>query len=303
MREIEIAALRCLEAAVRLGSLSAAARALGVSQPAVSVQIAGLEKRLGAILLERRARGVTATPAGEAIMERARGILDSVSALEGGLDRGPLRGTLRFGSTDVVVLHRLPPVLRRFRARHPEVELRLRIEGSAALAEGVRARELEFALVTLPLPDPPGTITPLYRDRLCFVASPGHALSTGRAFTLRRIAAAPLLGHKAGSITRGLIDAYFNARGLVPRMAMEISSPEVLRRMARSGLGVAILPEVSVQDEVRRGQLTILNVRGWNLERISGLLVPQAGPSSRAARVFLDLLQGSRQLGRARGTD
>jgi len=293
MKTIEIFSLRCLEAASRLGSLSAAARALGVSQPAVTVQVSALERRLGTRLLDRLARGVRPTPAGEVALERARRVLDEIRALEGSLDSGPVRGLLRIGSTDVVVLHRLPPILRRFRSRHPQVDLELKIEGSLALAQAVRAREIELALVTLPIPDPPGSVRPLYRDRLCFVASPGHHLAQRRRVALRELAASPLLAHKAGSVTRALVEGYFTARGLIPRVAMEVSSPEVLRRMAQSGLGIAILPEASVHEDVRRGRLRILKVQGWRLDRVSGLLLPPAGPPSRAGRAFLAILEES----------
>lgn len=290
MSGIELFPLRCLEAAARLGSLTAAARSLGVSQPAVSVQIGGLERHLGARLLERFARGVRPTAAGEAVIERARRVLDEVRSLEGELERGPIRGRLRIGSTDVVVLHRLPVVLKQFRARHPAVDLQLVIEGTPALAEAVRARDVEFALITLPIPDPPGPLRPLYRDPLVFVVAPTHPLAARRAVRLEEIASEHLLAHKTGSITRGLIDGYFTARGLAPRVAMEVSSPEVIRRMAQSGLGVAVLPEVGVAEDVRRGRLRKVAVRGWDLERISGLLVPPTGPPSRAGREFVRLL-------------
>jgi molybdate transport repressor ModE-like protein len=290
MGEVEIFTLRCLEAAARLGSLTAAARALGVSQPAVSVQIASLERHLGARLLERRARGVRPTAAGESILERARRVLDEFRSLEGEIEQGALRGLLRIGSTDVVVLHRLPAVLKNFRAKHPGVDLQLIIEGSLVLAEAVRARDIELALLTLPIPNPPGPLRPLYRDPLLFVVAPRHPLAQRRPVRLEEIAAAQLLAHKTGSVTRGMIDGFFTARGLAPRVVMEVSSPEVLRRMAQSGMGVAILPAVSVAEDVRRGRLRSLAVRGWNLERVSGLLLPPAGPPSRAGREFVRIL-------------
>jgi len=119
MRGIEMGPLRCLEAAARLGSLTAAARQLQISQPAVTVQIAALERRLGVRLLQRSSRGVRPTPTGQEILGRVRRILDSVAALEVGVETGPIEGQLQIGSTDVVVLHRLSPMLRMFRDRHP----------------------------------------------------------------------------------------------------------------------------------------------------------------------------------------
>ncbi len=293
MKGVEIFSLRCFEAAVRLGSLSAAARSLGVSQPATTVQIAHLERRLETPLLVRSSRGVRPTRAGEDLLTRAKRILDEIDTLEGGLENTPVGGSLRVGATDVVVLHRLPPVLKAFRESYPEVNLELIIEGSLVLSQAVRAREIELALITLPVPDPPGHVRPLYRDRLCFAVAPGHPLARVKRITLARIAEASLLAHKEGSVTRNQIEGFFTSRGLVPRVAMAISSPEVLRRMARSGLGVAILSEVSIREEVRRKQLVVLRVPGWNLERISGLLQPPAGPASRAGRAFLELLDRS----------
>ncbi|MDM7915139.1 MAG: LysR family transcriptional regulator substrate-binding protein [Candidatus Eisenbacteria bacterium] len=209
------------------------------------------------------------------------------------MGEGPLSGSLRIGSTDVVMLHRLPPLLRRFRRDHPAVDLRIVIEGSASLATALRAREIELALVTLPLPGAPGPVQPLYQDRLVLVASPGDPLASRKRLTLDAVARAPLLEHKAGSVTRSIVESFFSAHGLVPRVAMEISSPEVLRRLARSGLGIAVLPEASVREEARRGLLKILAVQGWNLTRTSGLLLPPAGPPSRSGRAFVDLLLGS----------
>lgn len=298
MSAIEIFGLKCLEAAARLGSLTAAARALGVSQPAVSVQVAGMEKRLGTRLLDRASRGVRPTPAGERFLARALRILDEVRALEGDWQAGPLGGVLRIGATDVVVLHRLPEVLREFREAHPQVEIVLRVEGSLPLAGAVRAREVDLAILTLPLPAPPGPLRPLYRDRLCFVASPAHPLSRRKRIDLSSLAGAPLLGHKEGSVTRELIRGFLTARGHTPRFAMEVSSPEVLRRLAREGLGVAVLPEISVREEVRKGHLVILPVAGFSLDRVSGLLVPPGGPPSREGRAFRDQLLDAVEHGR-----
>ncbi|MBM3285825.1 MAG: LysR family transcriptional regulator [Candidatus Eisenbacteria bacterium] len=293
MKGIDLFALRCLDAAARSGSLTAAARALGVSQPAVSIRVSRLERQLGVQLLARRARGVALTAEGRTVLERARKVLDELRSIEGDLRRGPLEGTLRFGSTDVILEHRLPPLLRVFRKRHPGVGLELVSEGSLALAEGVRAREIEFALATLPIPDPPGPVRPLFRDRLCFVASPTHPLAGRRSVSLREISEAPLLAHKRGSVTRDLIEGYFVSRGLRPRVAMEVSSPEVMRTMARGGLGVAVLPEIALAEDLRRDRLAIVTVRGWSLDRLSGLLLPPGGAGSRAGRAFLRLLDRS----------
>lgn len=300
MTGIEIGHLRAFEAAARLGSLTAAARFLKLSQPTVSIHIGSLERRLGQRLLDRRARGVRPTPAGAALLTPIRRILDETSRIERWGDEGPVAGPLRIGATDVAMLHHLPPVVEAYRRIHPAVELRLVIAGSAELAQAVEAREVELAVLTLPIPAPPGPVRPIARDRLLWVAAARHPLARSRGVALSRIAEGPILAHKTGSVTRGLVEAYFTARGLVPRVAMEVSSPEVLRKMAEGGLGFAVLPEASVREDARRGRLAILKVRGWKLDRISGVLTPPAGPPSRAGSAFLDLLDRRFPVGRLR---
>ncbi len=290
MNGIEIGPMRAFEAAARLGSLTAAARSLGLSQPTVSIQLAGLERRLGQRLLERRARGVRPTPAGVALLAPIRRILDDARSIERWVDEGPIAGPLRIGATDVAMIHHLPPVMESFRMLHPKVELRLVIAGSAELAGAVESRDVELAALTLPILDPPGPVRPIARDRLVWVAAANAPMARRLGVSLARIAEGPILAHKAGSVTRALVEGYFTARGLVPRVAMEVSSPEVLRKLAEGGLGLAVLPEASVREDVRRGRLAVLKTRGWSLNRITGVLTPPAGPPSRAGRAFLGLL-------------
>jgi DNA-binding transcriptional LysR family regulator len=154
---MELEQLRTFAAIARLGSLSAASAAVHLSQPAVSRQVQALERRLGARLLERGARGVQLTEAGEAVARGAADVLSRLEELEGELAllRGGEGGTLRVGATVTVCLYLLPPLLRRFRERYPRQEIILVNERSRQIPELVRERRIDIGIASS-MATPPG---------------------------------------------------------------------------------------------------------------------------------------------------
>ncbi len=282
--------LEALAAAVREGSVTAAGRRLFLTQPAVSARLRRLEREVGEPLLRRTAHGVKPTPAGLRLAEEAGRLLDGLRGLERSVGRaGPLAGTLTLGATDLVAIHYLPPILRRFRSRHPAVDLVLRVEGTQPLVALLTAGEIDLALGTLPVTDARIESLALFRDPLVVVAPPGHRLA-GKRLSARAVAAEPWISHKADSVTRRQIEEFFAANGLSLRVAMEISNPEAIARLVEARLGLAALPLRAVRREVREGRLAILPVRGFRLERTSGRLRRAGATPGRAAEAFATLL-------------
>src|SRR5439155_15707313 len=154
---MELEQLRTFAAIARLGSLSAASAAVHLSQPAVSRQVQALERRLGARLLERGARGVHLTEAGEAVARGAGDVLARLEELEAELTllRGGEGGTLRVGATVTVCLYLLPPLLRRFREQYPRQEIIIVNERSRQIPELVRDRRIDVGIASSMTP-PPG---------------------------------------------------------------------------------------------------------------------------------------------------
>jgi DNA-binding transcriptional LysR family regulator len=295
--------LETLAAAVQEGSLTAAARRLFLTQPAVSVRLRRLEEEVGEPLLQRTARGVRSTAAGERLYLRALALLDEVRRLEEEVSgRGQIRGKLAIGATDIVAIYHLPAALRRFRSRHGECEISLRVEGTASLLRLLEGGQCELVLGTFPIPEARFQVSPLYRDPLVILAPPGHrfvlpAAPEGSRRGRRRLSPELLarevwISHKADSITRQLVDGFFAAHGLSLRVEMEISSPEAIKKMVQARLGLAVLPLCSVRREVAEGRLALLSVRGFRLERISGLILRRDAPLSRAAAAFREALGG-----------
>jgi DNA-binding transcriptional LysR family regulator len=282
--------LEALVAAVREGSVTAAGRKLFLTQPAVSARLRRLERDAGEPLLRRVAHGVRPTPAGERLADRAGRLLDELQALErstGGA--APLSGRLVFGATDLVAIHHLPPILRRFRKAHPAVDLVLRVEGTAPLVTLLGAGEIELALGTLPVAEAWVESMPLFEDPLVIVGPAGHALAMKR-LSPAAVAAEPWIAPKADSVTRHQVEGFFAAHGLRLRIAMEISNPEAIVRLVEARLGLAALPLRAVRREVREGRLAVLAVQGFRLGRSSGLLTRHGVTASRAGVAFRALL-------------
>ena len=297
-------ALRYFVAVADAGSFRAAARRLSLSQPAVSQAIASLEGGLSAKLFDRGGREIALTPAGRVLLEPARRALAELDALPGLLDRsrGVVRGRLELGTTDVASIYVLPKVYRTFGRRYPEAELSVHVEGSEPLLSLLRRGALELAIVSLQIggevaPIPEGfSATPFFREPLDFVVAGTHPLAGRRRVTLAEVAAVPLLGFKSDSVTRRAVDARFREEGLSPRVAMEMSSPEAIKKLVAVGLGGAVLPARSVAAEVRAGTLAVLPVQGPRLERVLGVVRDARRTASPAASAFLELLEGIRNV-------
>lgn len=299
---METRLLRTFVAVAETASFRAAARRLGVSQPAVSQSIARLERTLGTSLFTR-GRTASTTPDGAALLDPARRVLAELDALPGILDshRGRVRGRLELGTTDVASIYVLPRVYRACRARHPEIEPSVRVEGSESLLAQLAAGAIELAVISLAVGDLRATLPgeglraeTLFREDLEFVVAKRHPLAKRRRPTRADVAAHPFITFKRESITRQAIDRFFAEEGAAPRVAMEMSSPEAIKKLVEVGLGVSCLPARSVRAEVRAGVLVALAVRGGRIPRELGIVWNSRRPLSAAASAFLNLAREHR---------
>ena len=191
--------IRCFCAALELGSFTAAAEALRVSQPAVAEQIRKLEQALGADLFVRAGRGVTATDAGRAFAEHAARSLRAVEAAADSVgELTELRaGTIALGMFGGPSAWRLDELAAAFLRRHPEVSLRLIGRNSSVIADRVRRGDLEAAIVLLPIDDDKLDVRPIVRDEILYVSADPER--TRKPATIERLAATPLVFYDAES--------------------------------------------------------------------------------------------------------
>ncbi len=225
--------LSYLREVARGPTFRAAALRLHVSQPALSQGLSELERRLGVILFERHGRRRRLTADGEEVAAFARSLLSQSEELTQRLEarRRGEAGVLRVGTIDAVSLYVLPGAVRAFRRRHPEVELRLTVDASAALLERLASFELDLAYVVGPAGA--GFVeAQLVREPLFVYAPAGE----------RDPRAAEWVAYPEGSHTRGVVDTALARLDVQPRITLESGNPEVLRQMVALGLGWTVLP-------------------------------------------------------------
>lgn len=243
---LSIQQLRCFCATVELGSFSAAADDLRVSQPAVAEQIRKLEQALGATLFTRAARGVVPTEAGLAFAEHAT---RSLRALEDAAATVGDLTSLRGGSVAVGMFAapspwRLEEVAASFLRRYPDVTVRLVGRNSSAIAGQVRRGELEAGLVLLPIDDERLDVRPIVRDEVLYVSA--DPARTAEPATIERLADAPLVFYDAESSDadpiRRQLGERAQAHGIKLRPRAEVELMELALRLVAGGIGDTYVP-------------------------------------------------------------
>jgi DNA-binding transcriptional LysR family regulator len=240
----------------RRRSVSRAAEALFVTQPALSARLQRLEGELGAQLFVRTSRGMRLTEAGEAFLPYAVRALNTLAdgrRLVDSFERGGA-GRLALGAAPAVSTYVLPRVLKRFSVGHPRVELSVRTGHSEEVLELVRREEVDLGLVRA-LRHPDIVSTPLYEDRLILVVQPGHRLDTRRAIELDEISREQLILFDRTSSYHDLTSALFRSAGVQPLGVMELDNIDAAKKMVQEGFGVALLPHTAVMEELASGSL------------------------------------------------
>ena len=261
---MDLRQLRTLAEVVDRGSFSAAAEALGISQPAVSQQIRALESDVGAKLLER-GRRTRLTDRGRVVDRYARRMLALSEEFRREMDDdGELTGPLVIGSSTGLGEHLMPLLLGAFRGQHPGVRVSLRIEATANVIDHVLERELELGVVGAVRPHRGLVYEPFLRDRVILAVPPGHRFA-GRMVTLAELVSEPLIVMQPGAGVRSVIDDELRKAGVRPRdlrIAMELGLQESAKAAVEAGYGVSFLSQLAVERELRLGSLAVSSVAG-----------------------------------------
>ena len=248
------------------GSFSAAADALGVSQPAVSQQIATLERTLEAQLIDRSGRRARPTERGELVYRHALRMLAVRDELAHDLAEGgdELSGHLVVGASTGPGEHVLPGLLGGFRDAHPHVTVTLRVEVTSTIVDRVLGRELELGVVGARRAHRALHFEPFLRDRVVLAVPAGHPFA-GRSVTLAELAAEPLVVMQEGAGVRGVIEAELRRVGIRPRdlnVAMELGLQESAKSAVEAGYGVSFLSVTAIAKELELGTLAAADVEG-----------------------------------------
>jgi DNA-binding transcriptional LysR family regulator len=276
-------------------SFSETARALGLTQAAVSQRIQALEKALDESLFHRRAGSVLLTEAGRSLHVYARKILDlhaeARSAITG--CEAPIGGELTIAASSIPGEHLLPALLSGFRRKYPGIRIRAAVSDSEAVMAQVERGEASVGLVGQKADSPNLEFRFLVSDRMALVIPPDHTLGKRRAASVGQLAAYPLILREAGSGLRHCFEKALDRTGKSLadlRVALELGSNEAIKRAVQRGVGVAVLSAITVQKEVAAGQLRALEIKGIGCNRDMFVVRDRRRVVSIPAQLFLTFL-------------
>ncbi len=259
---MELAQLEAFLQVAHHRSFSRAAEALFLTQPSVTARIQSLEREIGERLFERTGRSVTLTDAGHAFIPHAQRALTAVQegtdAIEA-VRHGDV-GSIRIGASSSIATYVLPAIFKRFRQERPRVHIHLTTGTTEDMLEKLIAGELHVAITRL-TQHPEIESLHLYNDDLALVVSPSHPFAAKGRVTVAEAGREPFLFFERSSSYHTLIYSMFLRVGVVPESVMELDSMEATKHMVEAGLGIAILPVVSVDPECEAGTLKRVDIR------------------------------------------
>jgi DNA-binding transcriptional LysR family regulator len=287
--------LETLVEVVRRGSVTGAAQALYLTQPALTARLNALERDIGTLLVVRRRGGVRLTEAGRAFLpyaERALQAIDEGRLVLGELGRGAA-GHVAVCASPIVSTYALPAILNRFSQTHPGVQVSVRTGHSEEMIALVKRDEVAVALVRA-FNDPEVEQFTLYEDELVLVVHAGHPC--GDVARLTELGGEHFVLFDRASSYHELTQALFIDAGITPQGVMELDNVDSAKKMVELGLGIAFLPHIAVADEVRSGRLRIVELADRVPPRrpIVAVRRKDAGDPLGATAAFLTLLDEMR---------
>ena len=252
----------------RLGSVSAAAEEMHLTQPAVSIQIGVLEASAQTPLLQRSGRGIRLTEAGELLAAYAGRILDlwREAGEEMATLQGVFSGTLRVGAVTTAE-YLLPPLLVTFASQNPKVKVKLQVGNRDEIVRMLAGQEIDVAIMGRPPAELKTDSSAFARHPMAFLAAPNHPLMREPKLGIESLGTAHILVRERGSGTRTTVERIFKDASLHLRIGSEMSSNEAIKQMCAAGFGVAFLSMHTCVLELNAGVLKVLPMAGNPVER------------------------------------
>jgi DNA-binding transcriptional LysR family regulator len=253
MRSLNLDQLRTLQEVVDQGSFSGAARQLNLTQPAVSLQIRELERRVGVKLIERMGKKAYVTTPGQQLLEAAQRIFRECEHAEAQMRRfrDGWIGRVRIGTTNTAMTYALPPILRKLRTDHPGIDLQVTNLATRDSVEQILQNKLDFALVTLPVDRTRLRITALRPEKLVAIFPAGTRDLPDR-ITPGYVARQSLLIESTRGAVHALTMRWLSGQMPLPSAPMYLGTIEALKTAVESNLGMSIVPDVAVAKPTRR---------------------------------------------------
>jgi DNA-binding transcriptional LysR family regulator len=290
---MEMSQLEFLLKVVEEGSFSKAAQRVYRTQPAISIAIRRLEEEVGAALFDRTQKTPTLTEAGQivydyaqriiALRDQARASVENLKKLE--------QGCVRIGSNESTSLYLLPEIILAFRERHPKVKVEIFRHVSDRLPREILDRKVDFALMAHEPSEKELEAFPVLKDELILIMSPKHPLSKQECVTVKELGKESFLAHNVQTASRKKVVETFAKSNTPLNITLELDTVETIKRFVRKNLGLALVPRMCVNEEIERGALATIPVKGLNYSRTLWAVHRRGAAFSPAVAAFLKLLK------------
>src|SRR5580698_1084711 len=293
---MDLSQLETFLAVVEERGFSRAAIRLRRTQPAVSHAIRKLEEEIGQALFERTSREGTLTAAGELLREYAERLIKLRGEASSALEelRSLERGRLHMAANEYTCLYLLP-VLDEFRRLCPHISVLVQRSLASRIPDQLLDRSVELGMVTFDPPDPQLQAIGVYTDSVVFIVNPRHPLAREKRVALRHLGAENFVAHNVVSPLRRRVIDLFEKHKTPLHMNVELPSLEAIKRFVAMGNGVALVPGLTVQDELARGELVQVQVPELRIERQLMLAHRRHATLSHAALAFLKVVRSLAQ--------
>ena len=296
---MELSQLEVFLTVVRERRFSRAAEKLYRTQSAVSQTIHKLEQEIGEPLFDRTSREGVLTDAGMVLQEYAEKLLNlRLDAQEALVEMRELqKGKLAIAANEFTALYLLP-VLAAYRHLHPQIKITVQRSLGSHIPDDILRHNVELGVLSYEPQEPRLQSAVVYQDELVFVIPPGHPLAGAKEVSIRQLGAESFVAHIVSSPYRNKVIEAFRRHKTPLHMDVELPTLQAIKRFVAMGNGVALVPEISVENELSRGELVRIPVSDLHFERKLRLVYRQESTLSHAGRAFLKVAE---QVAKERG--
>lgn len=280
---------------VETASFSRAAEMHGITQSAVSQQIRALEKRFHVSLIERGKKHFSVTEEGRAMLGAAKEILAAYHSLGKRISelRMNVTGRIRIASVHSIGLHELPPLLKIYRQKFPEMDVAVEFLRSAQVYQAVLEGEADLGLVAFPARRKGLEVESFWKDKLVLICHPSHRLGNRDRIRLKDIDGERFVSFSYDQPTRKAIDGLLASDGVKIQTVMEFDNIETVKRVVEIESGIAIVPRAAVKEEIRAGTLAAVEIIGADMWRPLGMVMKRRKALTAGQAAFVSLLRSA----------
>ena len=293
--KLNIETLKLFCDVVCLKGFTQAASANSITQSAVSQRLKALEKGFGVPLIERRGAELHLTKPGEAVYRGARRILGELREIEEHLQEigGEGEGSVRVATIYSVGLYELDPFVKKFLKVHPGIGVQVEYSRANKIYQDVINGSIDLGIVAYPVNKPQIRAIPFCEDELVLICSPEHPFSVHESVSLKKLASQPFVAFQQGIPTRKALDEILKKHMVSLTINAEFDNIELIKRAVEIGLGIAIVPSMTVKSEIQAGLLKALFLTEGPFLRPIAVVHRRGRSLSRAAKKFIAVLTGN----------